>query len=121
MRILLLRLLLNALALWLVAQFYGGLYFAAGSGWAAYLLAGLVFGLINALLKPLLLWLTLPLNILTLGLFTLVVNALVLWGVAALTPLEVRGFWGAFWGAILLALVSLGLGWLVGPKGHRSG
>ncbi len=116
MRDLLLRWLLNTLALWIVTQLYGGIYFARGSGLGDYLLAGLIFGLANALLKPLLLLLTLPFNILTLGLFTLVVNAVVLLVVASLTPLDVRGFGGALVGAILLSLISFGLNLLVGPS-----
>ncbi|HGY10054.1 MAG TPA: phage holin family protein [Oceanithermus profundus] len=106
MRNFLIRWILNTLALWVVAQLYGGVNFATGSALADYLIAGLVLGLANALVRPLLLLLTLPLNLLTLGLFTLVVNALVLLLVAEATALEVVGFAGAFWGALLLSVVS---------------
>ena len=106
MRNFLIRWILNTLALWVVAQLYGGVNFATGSALADYLIAGLVLGLANALVRPLLLLLTLPLNLLTLGLFTLVVNALVLLLVAEATALEVVGFSGAFWGALLLSVVS---------------
>lgn len=116
MRNLLLRLLLNTLALWIVAQLYGGIYFASDSGLGDYLMAGLIFGLANALLKPVLLLFTLPFNILTLGLFTLVVNAVILLIVASLTPLDVRGFGGALIGAILLSVISFGLNLLIGPS-----
>lgn len=116
MRDLLLRLLLNTLALWIVAQLYGGIYFASDSGLGDYLMAGLIFGLANALLKPVLLLFTLPFNILTLGLFTLVVNAVILLIVASLTPLDVRGFGGALIGAILLSVISFGLNLLIGPS-----
>lgn len=116
MRNLLLRLLLNTLALWIVAQLYGGIYFASDSGLGDYLMAGLIFGLANALLKPVLLLFTLPFNILTLGLFTLVVNAVILLIVASLTPLDVRGFGGALIGAILLSFISFGLNLLIGPS-----
>ncbi|MCS7068674.1 MAG: phage holin family protein [Meiothermus sp.] len=120
MRDLLLRLLLNTLALWIVTQLYGGIYFARGSGLGDYVLAGLIFGLANALLRPVLLLLALPFNILTLGLFTLVVNAVVLLVVAGLTPLDVRGFGGALIGAILLSIISFGLNLFIGPaKQHR--
>ncbi|AWR87865.1 hypothetical protein Mtai_v1c26370 [Meiothermus taiwanensis WR-220] len=119
MRDFLLSLLLNTLALWLVTQLYGGLFFAPGSGLGDYLLTGLIFGLANALLKPLLLLLTLPFNILTLGLFTLVVNAVILLVVAALTPLDVRGFGGALIGAVLLAVISFGLNLLMEPRDRR--
>ncbi len=107
MRRLLARWVLNAIALWAVSLVYGGLGFAPGSGLLDYLVAGAVLGLANALVRPVLLFLTLPLNLLTLGLFTWVVNALVLLLVAAVTPLEVQGFLGALVGSILLALVSL--------------
>ncbi len=113
MRALLLRWLVNTLALWVVSELYAGVYFAPESGLDDYLVAGLVLGLANALIRPVLLLLTLPLNLLTLGLFTLVVNALVLWLVAFATPLEVRGFTGALIGALLLALVSFALNLLI--------
>lgn len=116
MRGFLLRLLLNTLALWIVTQLYGGLFFAKDSSLGDYILAGLIFGLANALLKPVLLLLTLPFNILTLGLFTLVVNALIVLVVASLTPLDVRGFGGALVGAVLLSVISFGLNLLVGPS-----
>lgn len=111
-RALLARLLLNTLALWLVASLYPGIYFAPGAGLLDYLVAGALWGLANALLRPLLLFLTLPLNLLTLGLFTLVVNAFVLYLVAQATLLKVQGFAGAFVGALLLSLASLFLSWL---------
>ncbi len=113
MRTLLLRWLLNTLALWLVSQLYAGVSFAPGSTLADALVAGLVLGLANALIRPILLLLTLPLNLLTLGLFTLVVNAAVLSLVAWATALEVRGFGAALVGAILLSLVSFGLNLLI--------
>lgn len=74
----------------------------------AALLFALVLGFCNALLRPLLLLLTLPLNLLTLGLFTLVVNALVFW-VATIFPVgvAVSGFGGAFLGALTVSVVSV--------------
>ncbi len=113
MRALLLKWFLNTLALWLVSELYAGVSFAPGSTLADYLVAGLVLGLANALIRPFLLLLTLPLNLLTLGLFTLVVNALVLWLVAWATALNVQGFGGAFVGALLLSLVSFALNLLI--------
>lgn len=119
MRDFLLRLILNTLALWLVAQIYGGIYFASGSGLGDYLITGLIFGLANAIVRPILLLITAPINILTLGLFTFVVNALVLTLVAAITPLGVRGFGGALIGTILLSVISFGLNMLIGPRDTR--
>ena len=73
----------------------------------AVVLFALVLGVLNAFLRPILLLLTLPLNILTLGLFTLVVNAIVFW-VATLFPIgvQVNGFVAAFVGALLVTVVS---------------
>lgn len=116
MRGFILRLLLNTLALWLVAQLYGGVYFTPGSSLGDYLVAGLIFGIANAIVRPILLLLTLPINLLSLGLFTLVINAVILVLVAFFTSLEIRGFSGAFIGAILLSIVSLVLNMLFEPR-----
>lgn len=113
MRNLLARLLLNTLALWVVSLAYPGVSFPREAGLLDYLVAGAVWGLVNALLRPLLLLLTLPLNLMTLGLFTLVVNGIVLYLVAEATALEVHGFTGALIGALILSLVSLLLTWLL--------
>ncbi|WP_243028815.1 phage holin family protein [Thermus albus] len=113
MRGLLARLLLNTLALWVVSLVYPGVSFTPGAGLLDYLVAGAIWGLANALLRPILLFLTLPLNLLTLGLFTLVVNGIVLYLVAQATALEVHGFTGALIGALILSLVSLFLTWLL--------
>jgi len=112
MRGLLARLLLNTLAIWIVTLVYPGVRFAPGAGLLDYLVVGAIWGLANAFIRPVLLLLALPLNLLTLGLFTLVVNALVLLLVAAVTPLEVLGFSQALVGALLLSLVSLVLTWV---------
>jgi len=109
---LLARLILNTLALWLVSLLYQGVAFAPGAGLADYLVAGAIWGLANALIRPVFLFLTLPLNVLTLGLFTLVINGAILYLVAQVTALEVQNFASAFVGALLLSLVSLGLNWL---------
>ncbi|WP_018132064.1 phage holin family protein [Effusibacillus pohliae] len=102
------RILLNALALVLVSWLFEGISFAAGSrGVIAALWAGLVLGVVNVTIKPLIKLLTLPVNILTLGLFGLLVNALMLKVVDWLSPgFEVHGFFAAFFGAIVLAVIS---------------
>lgn len=102
---LLLRWLLNALALYLTSLLGVGIYFENPT-LGAVLVAALVLGLVNAVVRPVMILLTLPLTILTLGLFLLVVNALALAIVAALTPLEVTGFWGAVLGALVLSIIS---------------
>lgn len=105
----LVRLLINAAALWVAARIVSGI--TAGGGWSLIAVA-LVFGILNASVRPLLKLLTLPLLILSLGLFTLVINALMLlltsWvsGILAL-DFHVSGFWSAFWGALVVSVVSL--------------
>lgn len=77
------------------------------------LLAAIVIALVNTVIKPILIFLTLPINILTLGLFILVINALLFMFVAYLVPgIEVDGFWSAFLGALLLSILSVGISWL---------
>ncbi|KKT89219.1 MAG: hypothetical protein UW87_C0007G0029, partial [Candidatus Moranbacteria bacterium GW2011_GWC2_45_10] len=70
------------------------------------LLVALVWGLLNAFIKPVLLFLTLPINILTLGLFTFVINALLVMLVAAIVPgFKVENFWWNFWWALLFSIL----------------
>lgn len=111
----LIRWILNALALWLTAQLGVGLYFTQ-TGLVPVLIAALVLGLVNAVVRPIMILLTLPLTILTLGLFLLVVNALSITVVAALTPLAITGFWGAVFGALILTVISSLLSALVGEN-----
>jgi len=71
------------------------------------LIVALVLGLLNALIRPILIFLTLPITLLTLGLFTLVINALLFWFAASiLDGFEVTGFGPAFWGALIMWAVS---------------
>jgi len=101
---LLLRWVINALTILLVANLLPG--FGVASFWTA-LWVALVLGLVNATIRWVLLILTLPINILTLGLFTFVINGLMIQLVSLVVPgFDVTGFWPAFWGAILLALIS---------------
>ena len=108
MRNFIIKLLLNALALWLTTRVYGGVYFEGG-GTPGVLVAALVLGLVNALIRPVLLLLSLPVTVLTLGLFTLVVNGAVLSIVAGVTSLNVSGFGAAIVGALILTVVSWAL------------
>jgi putative membrane protein len=111
---LLLNWVLSALAVWIVAHLVPGFYV---SGFTAALIAALVIGFINATVGLLLKILTFPLTLVTLGLFWLVINALMLeLASALLSPgFQVRGFLAAFLGAILLSLVNMILKWLVHP------
>jgi len=80
------------------------------SGLLSALTAAAVFGLINALVRPLLVFLTFPITVVTLGAFLLVVNAICLLIASAMTPgFEIRGFWAAVLGWLVLSLVSWGL------------
>ena len=100
----LIRLIVNAVALLVVAYLIPGIHV---SGFVGALIAALILGVVNAVLKPILVLLSLPLEILTLGLFTLVINALLFWLVGAIGfGMRVDGFWPAFWGALVMSIVS---------------
>ena len=113
----LLRLLINAAALWVAIQVVDGIEHR-GSWWSL-LFVALVFGVLNASIRPLLKLLSLPIIILTLGLFIFVVNALMLrltgW-VSGLLDLGfyVEGFWDAFWGGLIVSIVSFLLSMFMG-------
>ncbi len=82
-------------------------------GYLSALIVAAVIALINVSLRPALNLITLPINILTLGLFTLVINALLLMFVSYLVPgFEVEGFWAAFWGALLMSILSVGISFI---------
>ncbi len=90
--------------------------------WKDLLVATLVLGLLNSFLRPILMLLSLPLLIFSLGLFTIVINAVLLLLVAALIGPEhfkVDGFWSAFWGALVISIVSLLLNSLTGSGESR--
>ncbi|GAC1423112.1 MAG: phage holin family protein [Candidatus Velthaea sp.] len=105
------RLIVNAVALLLVAYLIPGVH-VTGIGGA--LLAALILGIVNAVLKPILVILSLPLEIITLGLFTFVINAVLFYLVGKLgVGLAVDGFGAAFIGALVLTVVSFVLSSLV--------
>ena len=111
---LLLRWLLNAGALLLVAYLYPGVRV---EDFTAALIAALVLGLVNAIVRPLLVLLTLPVTILTLGLFLFVINAFLFWLVAELVKgFTVSGFVGALIGSVLYSLITLVTSWLLFPR-----
>jgi putative membrane protein len=106
MRNFIIRLFVNALALSLAAYLVDGITLVEDFGQV--LLVALVFGLINAILKPILLFLSMPFLFLTLGLFALVINAGMLLLTDALTEaLSVSGFWAALWGSVVISLTSM--------------
>ena len=99
--------LLAALAIMATAYLLPGVSL---SGFVPALVTALVLGLVNAFIKPLLLLLTLPINILTLGLFTLVINALLIMLIAKLVPgFQVQSFWWALGFSVVLTVVNWGL------------
>ena len=88
--------------------------------WPALLVATLVLGLLNAFLRPLLLLLSLPVLVLTLGLFTLVINAALLYAVGQMIQgFQVESFKAAFWGALVISVVSILLNTLTGTGNAR--
>ncbi len=105
-----LRWAINAVALFVAVRFVPGIYLQ--SGWISIIWLALIFGLINAFLRPLLKFLTCPLIVLTLGLFTLLINTFLFWltGLVGQTfgvGFTLDGFWPAFLGALIVSLVSL--------------
>ncbi|HTR66765.1 MAG TPA: phage holin family protein [Terriglobales bacterium] len=97
--------ILSALAVWIVSRLVPGFVV---TGPEAALIAAFVIGLVNATLGFVLKILTFPLTVLTLGIFWLVINALMLELASALVPgFRITGFWAAFWGAIVLSLVNM--------------
>ncbi|MCC2595758.1 phage holin family protein [Pusillimonas sp. MFBS29] len=96
--------ILNAVALLIVAYILPGITVAS---FGSALIAALVLGLLNTLVKPVLILLTLPITIITLGLFLLVLNALVFWFAGSvLKGFQVNGFWWAVLGALVYSIVS---------------
>jgi putative membrane protein len=90
------------------------------SGFFSALLAAAIVGLLNVFLRPVLILLTLPLNVLTLGLFTFVINALLLkMASGVIAGFEIQGWWSAIWGSLVISVVSWILNSFVG--GSRGG
>mgnify|MGYP001469475794 CR=1 FL=1 len=118
MRNFLIRLLVNALALAAAAGLIDGIQMS--SEFLDVLLVALVFGVLNAILKPILLLFSFPLLVLTLGLFALVVNALMLLLTARiLDDFAVSGFWTAVLGSIVISLVTMILGGVLKDEAKR--
>jgi putative membrane protein len=83
------------------------------------ILAGVLLGVANSIVRPIAIVLTLPVTIATLGLFLLVINAGMVALVAWLLPgMHVAGFWAAFWTSVIVSLVSMVGSWFVGPRGR---
>jgi putative membrane protein len=105
-----LRWLINAVAIFLAIRFVPGI--SLGGGWVAIIWLALIFGLVNAFLRPLLQILTCPLIILTLGLFTLLINTFLFWLTASIgqifgIQMTIQGFLPAFLGGLVISAVSI--------------
>ena len=116
MRGLVLRWFVTAFALWLTSQVVSGIQF---HGMGAVFVAAVVLGIFNAFLRPMVLLLTLPINLITLGLFTFVINGFILWLTSEVVRgFEIHGFWSAVLGALLLSVFSLLLSAFVSDSGR---
>ncbi|HET9488698.1 MAG TPA: phage holin family protein [Methylomirabilota bacterium] len=111
----LLRVVINAVAIYLTAAIVPGIVI---TGFLAAVGAGLVLGVVNAIVRPVLIVLTLPVTLLTLGLFLFVLNGLCLWLTSLIvTGFEVHGFWAAVLGALVVSFVSWVLNAFVSDRG----
>jgi putative membrane protein len=112
----LLRVLVTALGLWLASEIVSGIHV---SGVTTLLGAALLLGIVNAVVRPLLIVLTLPITVITLGLFLLVINAGMLGLVAwVFDRFVIAGFWPAIFGAIIVSLTAWFASWFIGPRGR---
>jgi putative membrane protein len=115
-RRILLRLLVNAIALWVAVELVPGIY---AENPLTILIVALIFGVINAVIRPIIAFFTCPMILVTLGLFIFVINALMLWFTAWVAGrLDLGfgiegGFWPAFWGALVISLVSFVISMLI--------
>src|SRR5262249_30187836 len=110
------RWLITTVAVLIATHVVKGIHYES---WQGLLVATLVLGLLNAFLRPLLMLLSLPLLIVTLGLFTLVINAVLLYLVGQLKFFHVDNFGAAFWGALIISVVTLILNSLTGTGNSR--
>lgn len=122
MSYLILRVMINALSIVIAEKLLEGVTFTGE--WWKMIIVGAVFGIVNSVIKPVVQLLSIPFIVLTLGLFTLIINTLMLSLTAALSDtfhlgFQIRGFWAAFWGAIIVSIMSMLLSWLTGLKRIR--
>jgi putative membrane protein len=115
---LIIRVVINAVALWVAGYLLREQGLTVPQDAAGLLLVAIVFGLVNALIKPVVQLLSCPLTMLTLGLFTLVINALMLMLTGWLTggAVTTANFWVALLGAVIISVVSTILSWFLGDR-----
>ena len=116
------RIVINAVALWLATRFVNGISFDGDLPFL--LIVALIFGAVNTIVKPILMILTFPFLIVTLGLFLLVLNAVMLWLTGAISDaanlgFHVSGFGAAFVGGLVVSVVSFVLSLMVGSDSKR--
>jgi len=110
------RTLISMLGLFLASRLIPGVWI---EGTGNFILAALLLGLVNAFIRPLMFFFTLPLTIVTMGLFIFVINAAMFGLVAAmLDNFQVSGFWSALFGAIVVSITSTVASWYIGPDGR---
>ncbi|MFA4842387.1 MAG: phage holin family protein [Candidatus Omnitrophota bacterium] len=108
------KLAVNIITLLAVVHIIAGV---SVDSWQATVVAALVLALLNAFLRPFIILLTLPLNILSLGFFTLVINGFMFYLVAKFVKgFTVSGFWSAFWAALLFSIISFILNFMLSPR-----
>lgn len=108
------RLLISSVSLILVAYLIPGISF---NSYSTVIVAALILGIMNAIVRPIILILTLPINILTLGIFTFIINALMLWLVHLLLPgFHITNFYTAIWGALIYWIINWGINLLFEDK-----
>jgi putative membrane protein len=115
------RLLINAAALWVATRLVPGVTYSGG--WLPFFGVALIFGVLNTFVGLAAKLLTFPLILVTLGLFILIINGLMLWLTSAVSEalglgFRVDGFWPAFFGALVVSVVSTALGLMMRPRGH---
>jgi putative membrane protein len=112
------RLLINAAALWIAARVVPGVSYSGG--WIPFFCVALIFGVVNTIVGFTAKVLTFPLIVVTLGLFIFIINGLMLWLTGTVSGalglgFRVEGFWSAFWGALVVSLVSTALSLMMRP------
>jgi putative membrane protein len=112
----LLRAAIVALGLWLATLWVGGVRIDSPT---TLVLAGILLGIVNSVIRPIAIVLTLPMTLVTLGLFLLVINAGMVALVAWMLPgMHIAGFAAAFWSSVIVSLTSMVGSWFIGPKGR---
>lgn len=106
----------TSLSLWVASLLFHGISFASKK---SLFISALLLGLVNAVVRPVIIILTIPLTLITFGFFLLVINALMMLLVSTLVPgFKVSGFWTAFFASIVVTIISLMVGMLIFPSEH---